>query len=83
MEALHAEAVKAFAGGSKAAADFLEAYTARDRQWPECDRAGSPSRRHLRCERALEKGAASFLELAGRFCVNPATSRASGRLRSW
>ena len=31
-EALHAEAVKAFAGGSKAATDFLEAYAARDRQ---------------------------------------------------
>lgn len=30
MEVLHAEAVKAFAGGSKAAADFLEAYAARD-----------------------------------------------------
>ena len=32
LEVLHAEAVKAFAGGSKAAADFLEAYAARDRQ---------------------------------------------------
>ena len=32
LEALHAEAVKAFAGGSKAAADFLEAYAARDQQ---------------------------------------------------
>ena len=30
MEVLHAEAVKAFAGGSKAAADFLEAYASRD-----------------------------------------------------
>ena len=32
LEALHAEAVKAFAGGSKAAADFLEAYATRDRE---------------------------------------------------
>jgi NitT/TauT family transport system ATP-binding protein len=32
LEVLHAEAVKAFAGGSKAAADFLEAYATRDRQ---------------------------------------------------
>ena len=32
LEALHAEAVKAFAGGSKAAADFLDAYATRDRE---------------------------------------------------
>ncbi len=32
LEALHAEAVKAFAGGSKAAADFLEAYATRDQE---------------------------------------------------
>jgi NitT/TauT family transport system ATP-binding protein len=32
LEVLHAEAVKAFAGGSKAAADFLEAYASRDRE---------------------------------------------------
>ena len=31
MEVLHAEALKAFAGGSKAAVDFVEAYAARDR----------------------------------------------------
>ena len=30
METLHEEALKAFAGGSKAAADFVEAYAARD-----------------------------------------------------
>jgi NitT/TauT family transport system ATP-binding protein len=35
MEVLHAEAVKAFAGGSKAAADFLEAYAARDQDRPD------------------------------------------------
>jgi NitT/TauT family transport system ATP-binding protein len=34
LEALHAEAVKAFAGGSKAAADFLEAYAAREQETP-------------------------------------------------
>jgi NitT/TauT family transport system ATP-binding protein len=32
LDALHAEAVKAFAGGSKAAADFLEAYATRDQE---------------------------------------------------
>jgi NitT/TauT family transport system ATP-binding protein len=29
LEVLHSEAMKAFAGGSKAAADFLEAYASR------------------------------------------------------
>jgi NitT/TauT family transport system ATP-binding protein len=32
LEVLHAEAVKAFSAGSKAAADFLEAYASRDRE---------------------------------------------------
>jgi NitT/TauT family transport system ATP-binding protein len=31
MEVLHAEAMKAFAGGSKAASDFVEAYAAREK----------------------------------------------------
>jgi NitT/TauT family transport system ATP-binding protein len=31
MEVLHAEAMKAFAGGSKAAVDFVDAYAARGR----------------------------------------------------
>jgi NitT/TauT family transport system ATP-binding protein len=34
MEILHAEALKAFAGGSKAAVDFVEAYAARGRDEP-------------------------------------------------